>query len=132
MVLSSPHVKPRLLSRLNPQHGERRAGILDLLGFFFGTKLKKALGMQFMPRCDQYVHNAHRQNRISACQVTEQGEEKGTVGFENYSILESFSLLSGECIIPWSNARTLNEAFLICWSDMLLAIWALEETDTED
>lgn len=35
MVLSPPCVKPRLLLRPNPQHGERRAGILVLLDFFF-------------------------------------------------------------------------------------------------
>lgn len=112
MVLCSPHVKPWLLSRPNPLHGERRAGVLDLL--VFHTKLREALGMQLVPRWDQYVCIAYRQNRVLPGWIRI-GEWLGVEGgggiakvmlrLGKSSILGSFTSLSSEFIIPRSNAN---------------------------
>lgn len=120
MVLSSPHIKPCLLSRPNLQHGERRVGILDLFWVKAKESLRNAVHAMLRPVCEQCSQTEQDLVRSSKRARTEMGSGRWRVmlGLEFQSRIPYFIFNVNE-LFP-GVIVTLNEAYLLCWSDVLL------------
>lgn len=70
--------------------------------------------MQFMPRWDQYVHNAHRIGfRLAKLPNMRRGTGRKKSHWELRNILEIFTSLTTKYINPWSNVNIKSDLFTL-------------------